>query len=1169
MISRSTFRRRVLAGLVPATLLAVALTLMAPTCGTMAPGMKTFSRSSLVIPMDLCYQSTGDGVSGNYGAVGCPGAKTSGDVMKAYGLVYQLVRNNIAVYWVIGQAKTAVTDIDMTVQYGGGPAVLRYDWSTGGTAQGPTLNKVDYRGGPFVVDGSDFARASAVLQAYKTTFGAVNVHVANVAFQGYVAKTMAGGWSAGGAVPPKLALLNIGSSGSGQKNAMPVIRGYLQKAGLDTAGAAGTGTGTHGTIYDSLLMDDFAPASGDWTQTSLYKNGYQVLWVPHWTAPSSCADCTDEHVDCTGKVGCVDPCPCASKYPAAKIQSALTTIGAFSASGKDVFAECAGLGSFDGVFKNADPDATGGYSGTFGGGVAGTRFQTGTPNGVWINKWPRNSKNQELGSDSANLLRGFSSPFMQIGDFPFVAQSGAIEDYRPSGYQSDVVQFISDGTNPNYDIFTMKPPTGGHGTVVYLAGHSYSGTNGTYQVAGSRLVLNTLFNLGAACVESGVACNTGELGECAAGVMSCDVSGNPYCKRVKEPSAETCDGKDNNCNGLVDEGLDTECYDGPSVTQNVGICRAGVSSCVQKPDGSYGMSACAGQVLPAAEVCNGLDDDCDGRVDNLAGTATALSGACYTGPSDTLGADGQPRGICKPGVAACANGTWGDCTVCGPDAWKTPASFPSCQILPQQQKCGADGTVGGELQDMTCSGQIKGCGCIDGDHQTCYDGPTGTLGKGICKSGQRTCSANAWGECQGEITPQPSNCASSDDNDCNGIADRLEPACNACPAETDPSRICRVPGISRIGDPVTGTPQGLCKDGVRACANNVLGECAGVVLPSPEICDGKDNNCDGVVDENPDTLCGTNFTCVSGMCVPSSCGVEAKCLVNGFKCDMENQDPVTLVSKCVRDLCPPAPEPGGVLCDAGQTCEAGHCKDPCQGVQCGEGATCAGGACTGGGCYVTGCPGGQACEGGTCVADPCGSSSCPAGTLCRAGDCVQSCAFVKCASGQLCSVDGFCGRPEVPGERRQLRRRPVQRPGLRRGAEVRRRRLRGRPLQRGLLPGGRLRQRPVLPGAGARPVEAHHPVLQQRLRLRRRGGEPARRPALPLRRAAGPEAPALRSLSPRGRDGADGARPHRPPLRLGLPADQDLGGSLHVQVHLRGREPLRRPQLRERALRAL
>jgi hypothetical protein len=171
--------------------IALALPLLAPSCSDFQPGVKTFAKGSLIIPMDVCYQYQTDGVRGSYTpSASCPGAATeSGDVIKAYGLVYQLIRNGVAVYWIIDPAKAALDTPDLTLQFNPGFPVLKYDWSGAPPAVAPNTanHTVKYLGGPFVVDGSDAAKAAAVFQKYKSTFRptattGVNVHVANIAF---------------------------------------------------------------------------------------------------------------------------------------------------------------------------------------------------------------------------------------------------------------------------------------------------------------------------------------------------------------------------------------------------------------------------------------------------------------------------------------------------------------------------------------------------------------------------------------------------------------------------------------------------------------------------------------------------------------------------------------------------------------------------------------------------------------------------------------------------------------------------------------------------------------------------------------------------------------------------------------------------------------------------
>jgi len=61
------------------------------------------------------------------------------------------------------------------------------------------------------------------------------------------------------------------------------------------------------------------------------------------------------------------------------------------------------------------------------------------------------------------------------------------------------------------------------------------------------------------------------------------------------------------------------CYTGPEGTDGVASCRVGTMSC---RGGTW--SACDGEVLPAVEQCNGLDDDCDGEVDD--GVLSACGG---------------------------------------------------------------------------------------------------------------------------------------------------------------------------------------------------------------------------------------------------------------------------------------------------------------------------------------------------------------------------------------------------------------------------------------------------------------------------------------------------------------------------------------------------------------
>ena len=54
------------------------------------------------------------------------------------------------------------------------------------------------------------------------------------------------------------------------------------------------------------------------------------------------------------------------------------------------------------------------------------------------------------------------------------------------------------------------------------------------------------------------------------------------------------------------------CYPGPGGTVNVGACMAGSSTC----DSQGEPGSCVGAILPSSEICDGVDNDCDGAVDD-------------------------------------------------------------------------------------------------------------------------------------------------------------------------------------------------------------------------------------------------------------------------------------------------------------------------------------------------------------------------------------------------------------------------------------------------------------------------------------------------------------------------------------------------------------------------
>jgi len=468
---------------------------------------------------------------------------------------------------------------------------------------------------------------------------------------------------------------------------------------------------------------------------------------------------------------------------------------------------------------------------------------------------------------------------------------------------------------------------------------------------------------------------------------------------ISPAALERCDGIDNNCNRVVDEGFET----GKACAMGQGACQApGKTVC----SANFTGAVCGAALLvPTPETCDGVDNDCNGRVDDVLGQTlgdNANCGGCgiaCVARANTIAAcvGGGCTSICAAGFVDADGDTVNGCE-CG----TTNGGIEVCDGL-----------------DNDCNGAVD-----DGVTATYYDAPAATQGVGVCHGGVRICKAGMLVIAQAQQIPMTEACDGVD-NDCNGKVDETfdllaDPRnCGACGVVCALGVACSQGRCAMSGGGSGGTGGTSPGGSGGAVGMPGLASCAG---PAGSVCT------DLMIDPANCGACGracaATESCLSGACSP----IKLDCPAPKAVCS----DAATGKVYCTDPNYDPNNCGGcGRTCGAGVACQMGACQGTMTNM-CPAGADncplAAGGVvCTSfmndpmncGGCGRA-CPASTYCQMGTCV--PMGGTGGTGGTMtCAAGygPCPAAtggmwCAFLdgdaaNCgACGKICAAGSAC-----------------------------------------------------------------------------------------------------------------------------------------------------------------